>query len=92
MLCSKPVISFSESVSGGCDNYVATDSVLIVCESVNNYQPRNPSEVGRVMERVARRVCPYRRLRHKAALGIEQKLGDKAGVWKNFCSYCPAIR
>jgi len=36
MFCYSSVISLWESVSGGCDDYIAPDEGIIVCEAAND--------------------------------------------------------
>ncbi|MBN1568991.1 MAG: transposase [Acidobacteria bacterium] len=44
MLCCTLVISISKSVTGGYNDYIALDEGFIVCETANDYRPRNPED------------------------------------------------
>ena len=44
MICFKPAISLLENVLGGYGNYVEPGECIIVCETANDYSPRNPED------------------------------------------------
>jgi hypothetical protein len=44
MLCFTPVFSLSDSVSSGYGDDIEPDEGIIVCETANDYRPRNPED------------------------------------------------